>query len=66
MAIKEVDVVLRYKDLPNEPAGVYKPSKKRKKVSYDTQKLVQKSPKKKVKHQRRLKRRLKKWPLPLS
>lgn len=48
MARKEVDVVLTYEDLPEEPTDAYKPSKKRKHVASDTHKLVQKTHKKKV------------------
>lgn len=40
-------VVLRYKDLPNGHANVYKSSKKRKKVDSDTLKEVEKPSKKK-------------------
>lgn len=54
MERKEVGVVIRYEDLPNEPADLHKPSKKRKHVASEDQKEVQKPPKKKVVQQKNI------------
>lgn len=46
MVREEVGVILTMHDIPDAPEGVYKPSRKRKEVSYKAQKETHKPPKK--------------------
>lgn len=59
MARKEDGVVIRFEDLREAPPDLHKPSKKRKQVAYDTQKSVQKPPKKKVVKQKEIEKEVK-------
>lgn len=55
MAMEEVGVILTLKDIPEPPEdSVYKPSRKRKQVIFESEKVVQKPPKKEVVHQIRV------------
>lgn len=48
MAREEAGVVLRCEDLPEEPTGLHKTSRKRKQVASDAREIVQRPHKKKV------------------
>lgn len=59
-------VVIRLKDLPNKPTGVFNSSKKREQVASIAQKASHKPSKKKSIHHKEIENRLKKSLHPLS
>lgn len=62
MVREEIGVTLTMKNISEAPKGsVYKPSIKRKQIVSDSDKVVEKPPKRKVVHQTEIQRGFNKW-----